>query len=109
MGFTDRTLTPRRIAHYFEGFRPGSLLSDCVVIAPELARDLEDVRQLPEGVRRLIVCLYLGDKNARPGYWRRVLGRPFHCSLATEADQTRWAILDTETFPGVPGGSPDRD
>jgi hypothetical protein len=109
VGFTDRTRAPRRIAHHFEGFRPGSLLSDCVVIAPELARDLQDIRQLPGGGRRLIICLYLGDKNARPGYWRRVLGRSFHCSLAMEADQTRWAILDSDTTPGAPGGFPNQD
>jgi hypothetical protein len=92
--FTDRTTSPRRITHHFTGLRADGPFADCLVIAPELAPSLESLAQLPPGPRHVIVCLYLDGAQAGPVQWRRRLGRPFGCTLAVEADGTRWAILD---------------
>jgi Glycosyl transferase family 2 len=94
-GFTDRTAAPRRILHHYRGPDPPPRLSDCVVIAPELAGRFRELRgRLPSGLRRLIVCLHLDDRGARPDLWRRRLGCNSRCALAVEADETRWAILE---------------
>lgn len=94
VAFTDRTTHPRRIRHHFRGTSLDFPPADCVVIAPELAGDFHSLRQLPDEARRLIVCLYLEDRLARPRHWRWLLDRSRACRLAMEADETRWAILD---------------
>ena len=94
--FTDRTNAPRRIIHRFEGLEGGDCASPCLVTAPELARGITGLQWLPGGVRRLLICLYLGETHARVSHWRKVIGRPFTCALAVEADGTRWAILDVD-------------
>jgi hypothetical protein len=107
--FTDRTTAPRRIVHHFAGFQPEELQSDCLVVAPDLAGQLTSLEQLPVGVRRLLVCCYLGDAYARPRRWGKLLGRKFSCTLAMEADETRWGILEMDLSArpaGVPGCVP---
>jgi hypothetical protein len=103
--FTDRTTNPRRIRHHFQGTAFDSDLADCVVIGPDFAEEFHSFGRLPLEARRLILCLYLDDRLARPCHWRGLLDRARVCRLAMEADETRWAILDVglrvETSPTV--------
>ncbi len=94
-GFVDRTTAPRRVVHYYSGVNLPDGFSDCIVVAPDLAGAFPSLRdRLSRGLRRLIVCVHLDDRCARPDLWRRRLGRDFRCALAAEPDETRWAILE---------------
>jgi hypothetical protein len=107
-GFADHTAAPRSILHCFDGLDAGQAASPCLVIAPDLAGQVEDLSWLPRNVRRLLVCLYLGEPHATPARWRRLLGRPFRCHLAEDHDETRWAILDVSIPARRPVTEPAR-
>jgi glycosyltransferase involved in cell wall biosynthesis len=94
--FTDHTASPRRVVHRFAGAETNGLRSDCVVLAPDLTVGLTDPGWQPPGVRRVLICLYLHEDHGGPAHWARLLRRSFRCTLAMEADETRWAILDVE-------------
>jgi hypothetical protein len=94
--FTDQTACPRRVIHRFSGRRIDRLRSDCIVLAPDLTGSLTNLDWLPAGLRRLLVCVYLEEGSGSPQRWNDLLSRSARCTLAMEADETRWAILDVE-------------
>jgi hypothetical protein len=66
----------RVIHHRFSGLNTRGLESDCVIIAPDLAYAVPDETELVNGMvcalRRLIVCVGLGQLWRRPVTWRKL-------------------------------------
>jgi len=99
-GFVPQPVRRRSIRHKFSGLDACDLKSDCVVIAPDLARsipdEIESVDEMARGLRRLIICVNLGHLWRRPTTWRKLLRQAVARYLTTSWDNTSVLILQLE-------------
>lgn len=100
--FEAHTQNARRVLHEFRGWDAGRLESDCVVVASDLARTLDDklepLRTLRQSARRLLLYLDLSELEGRPelqaALTKDAAARPL---LTLQGDGTQTMVLELKT------------
>ena len=96
--FVPHPKRSRRIIHRFLDWNAENLQSDCVVVAADLARNLngniECLHQLRQRVRRLLLCIDLDDARAKPALWKELMSHSSTARLGLQVDGTWTAVLE---------------